>query len=377
MMDSAQEQIDDLIGRLRSEEAWEREKAACALARMGVRAVPKLLAALQNADWIIRRQTALVFVKAPNARAVPSLCELAGDSDWEVRVTAVAALRAAADPRSAAALLRRLDDVHPKVRALAAEALLVMDEANALTSEHLGDHVSFTRTTSGIEDPDPRVRRAAALALGLLGDARAIQWLAPILVSDDHLVAAEAAKALGRLAAPDALEPLWQVVRDSSNVRVQAAACRALGAISGEVAIAALTVALRARATEVRRTAALELSRLARESPQVALLSAVPNLRRRLSQGRWFGDDDAAIYADAIRSIERATRALRDLPVPSGGGTAAGWLPVPAAEERTASSEHRITSHLTAAFRGRRSAAGFLQRLRARLRSDRGPGQPD
>jgi HEAT repeat protein len=367
-MDPAQEQIDDLIGRLRGDRARDREMAVRALARIGARAVPKLLLALQDEDWNVRRHAASVFALAPSARAVPLLCELARESDWEVRWAAVAAMKAAYDPRATEALVHRLGDYHPKLRALAAEALLTMDEARALTREDLCGPSCYKCAMNGLRDADARVRRASVLVLGRLGDPEAISVLAEILTADQAGVAAEAATALGRLGTADAIGPLFVAARSRQEALVQCAACRSLGLIGGEKATGCLTAALRSRSTEVRRTAALELLHLSNHSPSVALLPALRNLRWCLAQGWWLGDDDAAIYGEAIRSIERATRTLRDLPVPSGGGALAGMLPVPASGERRASMEPRNTSQLMPDSRDRRGPRSILAWLRARLR---------
>jgi hypothetical protein len=192
--------------------------------------------------------------------------------------------------------------------------------------------------------------------------------LTELLNAGQAAVATEAATALGRLGTREAVGPLLGAALNHRESQVQCAAHRSLGLIGGDDAIGCLVTALRSRSPELRRTAAQELARLAGAAPSVALRSALPNLSRCLSQGWWRGDDDAAIYVEAIHSIERGTRALRHLPVPSGGGMTAELLPVPASGEETASPEPRITSHFTAAFRGSRGARGFLQWLRTRLR---------
>lgn len=377
MIDLVQEQIDALMARLSTGKARDREMAARSLSRVGARAIPKLLAALRDEDWTVRRYAAFVFVLAPHPRAVPLLCELARENYWELRWTAVSALKAAGDPRSIETLAHRLSDIHPKLRALAAEALLTMGETGFLTRESLGEGRHLTTATNRLEDTDPRVRSAAALVLGYLGDVRAIKPLGRHVAEDQPTVAAEAATALGRLGTADAIGPLLVAIRGRREERVQVAACRSLGLIGGEEAIGCLILALRSRSTQPRREAALQLSRLAKDAPCVALLSALHNLRWCLAQGWWLGDDDSAIYSEAIRSIEVATLSLRDLPIPAVTEHAARPLPIPAQRANSASQTTPVASQSTVKLHVLSRESALAQWLRERLRNYNGPSRLD
>jgi len=377
MIDLVQEQIDALMARLMTGKARDREMAARSLSRVGARAIPKLLAALRDEDWTVRRYAAFVFVLAPHPRAVPLLCELARENYWELRWTAVSALKASADPRSIETLLHRLSDIHPRLRALAAEALLLMGDAGSVTTERLGAATHLATVTSRLQDTDPRVRSAAALVLGYLGDVRAIDALGRHVVEDQPAVAAEAALALGRLGTPDAIGPLLLALRGRREERVQVAACRSLGLIGGEEAIGCLILALRSRSTPPRREAALQLSSLAKDAPCVALLSAVHNLRWCLAQGWWLGDDDSAIYSEAIRSIEVATLNLRDLPIPAVTAHSAGPLPIPAQLAKCASPTTPVASQSSGRVHIPSRESALANWLRERLRNHHGPSRLD
>ena len=79
------------------------------------------------------------------------------------------------------------------------------------------------------------VRRAAAEALGTIGDGRAVEPLIRALNDSDWLVRRKAAEALGTIGDGRAVEPLIRALNDAdSDVRVSAAG--ALGTI-GEPAV--------------------------------------------------------------------------------------------------------------------------------------------
>ena len=76
-----------------------RAVTAAALAKMGARAVPRLIEALRDPDANVRRHAARTLGKNPRAAdAVPALRELLDDPEPIVREAAVEALqRAGAD----------------------------------------------------------------------------------------------------------------------------------------------------------------------------------------------------------------------------------------------------------------------------------------
>lgn len=170
------EQREDLVRLLNEGRPGQQWLAAEALgeADPGRAGLAALQAALASGDPILRQEAADALAHAGARRARPLLLESASGGVPAAQAAAADALgRLPADDESALALLALLDSDHAAVRQSAAEALartglpasrprgpLLPDPAPRLLQMLAGD-------------PDPMARRAAALALGKLGDARA------------------------------------------------------------------------------------------------------------------------------------------------------------------------------------------------------------
>ncbi|MBU1662625.1 MAG: HEAT repeat domain-containing protein [Chloroflexi bacterium] len=91
-------------------------------------------------------------------------------------------------------------------------------------------------------EKDANVRLAAAWALGMIGDPRAVEPLIATL-GDQPNVREVAAKALGKIADPRAVEPLIAALQDE-NWGVQGTTAKALGEIGDTRAVKPLITAL-------------------------------------------------------------------------------------------------------------------------------------
>jgi len=100
-----------------------------------------------------------------------------------------------------------------------------------------------------------RARRAAATALGELGDARAVQPLIEALKDGDNSIATIAAKALGEIGSGEAVEPLIFALKDKRHT-VRAQAATALGHLRDVRAVEPLIMALQDKEHQVRCEAA-------------------------------------------------------------------------------------------------------------------------
>ena len=111
---------------------------------------------------------------------------------------------------------------------------------------------------------DPRVRRYLALALGRLGDARAVPGLVRCVETTgpdaDPETLIYSIWALGAIADPRAVPPLARLAQ-AEDPGLRKAAVHALGAIRSPEVTPALVTALQDSATDVRWNAALALAR--------------------------------------------------------------------------------------------------------------------
>jgi cyclophilin family peptidyl-prolyl cis-trans isomerase/HEAT repeat protein len=264
---------------------------------------------LRDTDRGVRRRAALAAGRLADPALVPVLVELMNDQEVEVRRVAAFALGLAGDRAAVDRLVAALRDADAQVRGRAAEALGRIGDPRAapavsrLVVEALPDTIS--RVTVRGDDPGSSgdswaEQRLALIALARLGDvpsarlalldgARprfdwwAATWLAmrlespelrPVLSaaagSDDPRSRALAARGLGALRDPWAVDLLLPLARDPDET-VALHAVRALGAIGGDRARAAVAAAL--AGPEVVRHEALRA---------VAVLPPDPFLRQRL-----------------------------------------------------------------------------------------------
>jgi HEAT repeat protein len=112
-----------------------------------------------------------------------------------------------------------------------------------------------------LKDEDWRIRRAAAEALGQIGDPQATPALIQALRDEDFWVRRAAAEALGQIGDPQATPALAQALRDEMWL-VRLAAAEALGQIGDPQATPALIQALQDEDSDVRRAAARALRKI-------------------------------------------------------------------------------------------------------------------
>jgi HEAT repeat protein len=217
------ELAEQVLGLVAGQQYWQREltlERLCSLAS-GSALLEPLTEALRDPSDAERRnaaRSALAALCSPQSAAVAEgLARLAGllhsDADADVRVLAATALGESGNPAASAALQDGLEDPEPNVAAAAADGLGVLKSVEAV--EALGAAASGA---------DFWVRIAAVVALGRIGDRRAVSTL--VAVTSDPLLAEAAATALGQLGDPaalDALRPLAQRSHPTHAAAVRAA----------------------------------------------------------------------------------------------------------------------------------------------------------
>jgi HEAT repeat protein len=161
-----------IVPLLNDIDATVREAAAAALGHLGSAAVPALAAALRHDDRHVRRRAVWALARlGPAAEsAVPDLAGALEDADARTAAGAAQAL-ANLGPAAAGAASDLMHALHGSSQVLcrlASKALSAIGPA------------AVPLLCEGLNDPDPFVRREAALALGWIGAASAVA--VPVLV---------------------------------------------------------------------------------------------------------------------------------------------------------------------------------------------------
>jgi HEAT repeat protein len=243
LVEMTEQTPDILISLLKHEDSDVRRIAAKALGTAkGAQAVEPLIARLSDGNWDVRRA------------AAESLHELAWQPQTEEQRVAYSIAKQswnelvqigapAVEP-----LIARLGDAAWDVRRAAAEAL-----------GRLGDARAVEPLIARLGDDNWNVRRAAAEALVKIG-APAVEPLIARLSDADGSVRRAAAEALVKIGAP-AVEPLIVRLGDADG-SVRRAAAEALGQLGDARAVEPLIVRLGDADGSVRRAAAEALGRL-------------------------------------------------------------------------------------------------------------------
>jgi len=210
--------VDVTIERLHSPKDWQRAAAAYALGDMAsARVVPDLLSALGYRDAAVRAAAARSLGRLGATDAVEMLLEAQADGRLPRLVTGQALLAigtpalprllplvAATDERERAAAVELVGliggavDARPLVEALRDPSAVVRAQA-ALALGRLAAEEAAARLRDLLDDRIPFVRAAAAEALGAVGDEVAAPRLRELAVADLFEPARAAAHALARI----------------------------------------------------------------------------------------------------------------------------------------------------------------------------------
>src|SRR5688500_14615311 len=185
------------------------------------------------------------------------------DDDWAVREDAAKALGLLKDSRAVVPLISLLRDSDRAVRQSAIHALIAIGQSSVpALSDYLGDG-------------SLQVQEAVSEVLAAVGDVRAFAPLVTALISGDWIVRMHAAKALGRIADPRAVDSLIPLLQDT----VKAVREEAAGALAeiGTASIPSLVQALSHQEWLVRLHAVEALGKLKSGEALEPLLFALFN----------------------------------------------------------------------------------------------------
>ena len=114
-----------------------------------------------------------------------------------------------------------------------------------------------------MDDPDSNIHKAAAEALGKIGDTAALESLLKVLKDESSDVRSAAAEALGKLKDKSSLPDLLEHLRDDPIANVRASAAHAVGQIGDPAAAPDLLDALKKnKSWDVRREIVLALGKI-------------------------------------------------------------------------------------------------------------------
>jgi HEAT repeat protein len=190
-------------------------------------------------------------------RDTRGLVDALGSSDPDIQYEAVEALGEIRDPATVEALAALFSgEGYSGVRWKVAEALSKIGEP------------AVSSLIAALSHADDDVRWKAAIALGEIKDARAVDPLVRLLSDPDRFVKSRAALALGSIGAP-AVDPLIRALREGDGNQRWGAAI-ALGKIKDERAVGPLIHALADKYENVRAESATALAAIG--DPAVAPL---------------------------------------------------------------------------------------------------------
>jgi len=246
-MDKARELIE-LLGK--SDDYFERQKAAWALVNLGEAALDQTAKALETGEFSdLRYKSAWILGKIGSHRGVEPLCRaMLSDPDHVVREWCAAALEAirSNDAVSALVLAMKLDS-SKDVRLRAAVTLRSLGAAESLR-ELLGN-------------AEPEIRGMAVTALAKIGHKESLPDVARLMQDEGMEVRRRAAAFMGDVACDEGLSCLAGALQDVESI-VRCEALKSLGKIKGERACDMALGALKDHDWQVRYTAVITLGEI-------------------------------------------------------------------------------------------------------------------
>jgi HEAT repeat protein len=196
--------VSALSRTLADTEGDVRRECVVALGEIGGPTVVVPIIGRLDDDQVSVRKAAVDQLKnLGDKRAVIPLLERLTDSSKDVRITAIEAVGKLGDQSAAPALIRLLRDPMVEVRLAAVEALGLLKATDA------------TEALIPLLDRGDEMGQKVAMALGRIGDARAVRELVVRLKSESlRLAAVEALKIVGTPAVPPLLDCLEGKIDD-------------------------------------------------------------------------------------------------------------------------------------------------------------------
>lgn len=184
--------------------------------------VAPLRRGLNDGDACVRRTSAHLLGRSRIADLSAELRAELASSSAPTREAALLALGYFDRPTGIDVAQRALRDGDANVRVAAAWTLGMIESTDAIPA-----------LTEAARDSDARMRRTVAWALGTIESSTSVPTLSAMLSDVDVTVRIQAAFALGQIESTDAIPALVRLLETDRDPRVRRAAAAALGQISG------------------------------------------------------------------------------------------------------------------------------------------------
>jgi HEAT repeat protein len=280
---------------------------------------------LEDGDKILAGAALLIFVDNEEALEYDNLVEQLQSGETDARELAASLLGQFGTHDAVDPLLKALTkDPEPKVKAAAAEALGFLGDSNLVdillghfdTDEpiirnavirsilRLADDDSVDGIAVYLKHMDRRIRVLAAYTLGQLKSKRAAEHLINALDDDAYSVREAVVKSLGDIKEPSAAKPLIQAATEPNRFPLMWV-IDSLGKIRNPTAVPLIMKALKAYESEVREVSAEALGKLLAPESVPSLLEALADENPKIRKA-------AAISLEKIRrDFERKQRLRR------------------------------------------------------------------
>jgi HEAT repeat protein len=285
---------ESLAAALRDADAGVRSVAAEGLGHIeNERAVEKLVSAWNDPDPGVRSKVAEAISKVKDVTIVLSyLAAALKNENYEVRLLAVNTLGGIKDARAVELIIESLKDPDRIVRMAAARSL-----------GRIGDPQAIQALTVALKDADPAVRSNAARALGGMKDVRTIEPLIASLLDQNADVRSAAVDALSKTKNPRVIKTLVAFLNDRDDPYRSMArkAAKAMGEIGDPSAVEPLLGVL----ADLARRSSLTFPELELLTATVKTLGQIGDPRAIKLLTRITNDVHSNVRLDAKKALEQ------------------------------------------------------------------------
>lgn len=308
---NAKKAVPELLARLQDRASTVRMSAAEALGKIGDKRAANDLMDLARRDPVstVRAEAARALGRVGDETVIDSLVVLLDDPDYWTRLRAIEAIELIR-PKDTSALDRALTDPSAEVRGRAAIALerigvlvervaeLASDDRRLVerarkTLEEMGRAGLSESLLSQLENPDFRVRARITEILAEIGAKAAVPAIAPLVRDASWPVRARAVEAIARLHPEDGVQLVLPALGDSEETVRSAAivALQSMGRLDDRRGVEQLIAMFDSANAEVRESVVAAVG--GREDPTIVEL-----LRRALL------DPSAEVRLAAVRAVK-------------------------------------------------------------------------